>query len=101
MHKSVLMHADIDKCAEINTVAHRTLKFHPGPQIVYVHNVATQHGCGQVLARVAAGPGQFRDDVAAGSAARRQANRQPVSGRTVRRGPPDRGTPDGLSPAAS
>ena len=44
MHQPVLMDADIDKCAEINNVAHRTLQYHARRQVFHLKHIGTKDG---------------------------------------------------------
>ena len=53
MHQSVLMHADIYKCAKVNHIAHGAFQLHAGLQVLQPHHIAAQQRFGQAVAHIA------------------------------------------------
>ena len=49
MHQTILMHADIDKGAEIHHVSNRSGQFHTDGQILDIFDIATHFGNGNIL----------------------------------------------------
>ena len=63
MHQTVLMDADIDKCSEVNHIAHRAGQLHARREIGDIQHICAQHRRRQVLARITARLFQLRRDV--------------------------------------
>ena len=63
VYEAVLVHAHVDKGAKVHNVAHCTLEFHAGLQIVDGKCRAAKDHLGCVVARVAAGLLELVDDV--------------------------------------
>ena len=53
MDKAVLMHAEIDKGAEVDDIAHGAGQLHAGLEVVQPHDIAAQQGLGQAVADIA------------------------------------------------
>ena len=86
MHQAVAVNADVHKRAEVGHVAHRAAKLHAGLQVLQIHHVAAHQHLRQLIARVAAGAGQFRRNVAQGRFTHIQLLRQRREPLRVRQG---------------
>ena len=62
VHQAAVVHADIDETAEIDHVEHRAGQFHAGGQVFQLQHALLEDRRRQVLARVAAGTGQLREN---------------------------------------
>ncbi len=63
MHESVLVHADVDKRAEVDDVAHDAVEHHALAQVGYIHDVVSQNGLRHAVADVAARLLKLADDI--------------------------------------
>ena len=63
VHQTVLMNADVHKCAEVDDVAHRTLQGHAFLQVLHVQHVLPQQGRGQLVTGVTSGLCQLPQDI--------------------------------------
>ena len=75
--QAAVLQADVDEGAEIDDVQHRALQLHARLQVLELEDALLEDRRRQVLARVAAGPGQRVEDVAHASARRPAAGRPP------------------------
>lgn len=66
MNKSVLMNADIDKCAEVDYISDRAFKLHPLFQILDVENITSEHWCRQFVTGISARFGKFLYNIVKG-----------------------------------
>ena len=64
VNKSVLMHADIDECTEVNDVAHGSLQDHADLQVLHIENIGAQDRARHLVTRVTARLLQLFDDIA-------------------------------------
>ena len=61
-----VLQADVDEGAEVDDVQDRPLQLHAGGEVFELQDALLEDRLGQVVARVALGPGQGLDDVARG-----------------------------------
>ncbi len=80
MHQAAVLQADVHKGAEIDHVQDRSFELHGGLQIFELEDAFFENGRRQVLARVAAGPGQGLQNVRHRGQTRTQPVRQ-IKGR--------------------
>ena len=66
VHESVLVHADVDECAELGDVGHHAFERHAGEQVRDLFHFVAELRCDKLLARVAAGLLEFIENVAEG-----------------------------------
>ena len=66
MDQAVLMYPDIHKRAEVDHVAHRSCKLHPGLQVLHIQHIGPQDGLGQFIARIPSRFFQFLQHVLQG-----------------------------------
>ena len=71
-----VLQADVDERAEVDDVEHRPLQLHAGLEVLELEDALLEDRLGQVVARVAVGPGQGVEDVAQGRLADLQLARQ-------------------------
>jgi hypothetical protein len=64
MHEAVLVHADIDECAEGRDIGHHSFEHHPGVQIGKRLDAVPEGGRLELRTRITAWFFQLREDVA-------------------------------------
>ena len=73
MDQAAVLQANVDECAEIDDVQHRSLELHARLQVLQLENALLEDRWRQVLARVATRPGQGFQNIAHRRHARLQA----------------------------
>ena len=63
VHQPAVVQADVDKGPKVDHVEHRTQQFHAGLQVLELEYALLKKWLRQVLAGIAAGPGQLLDNV--------------------------------------
>ena len=63
VHQSAVVHADIDKAAEIDDVEDRAGQFHAIGEVLEFEHAVFENGRRQIFAGIASGPGKMGQDV--------------------------------------